>query len=99
MPDSNRNSRAISASVAPKVLAWPKLLARALLSLGLCGAFLWLLSQRLAHLDLAELRTAFGSVSATHWLAALALTGVSFWAVGRSAGFSRRHVAMRSATS
>lgn len=93
MPDSNRNSRAISASVAPKVLAWPKLLARALLSLGLCGAFLWLLSQRLAHLDLAELRTAFGSVSATHWLAALALTGVSFWAVGRYDAVLHRHFA------
>lgn len=93
MPDSNRNSWAISVSAAPVVLAWPKLLARALLSLGLCGAFLWLLLQRLAHLDLAEMRTAFGSVSATHWLAAVVLTGVSFWAVGRYDAVLHRHFA------
>lgn len=93
MPDSNRNSRAVSASAPPVVLAWHKLLARALVSLGLSGLFLWLLSQRLAHLDLAELRAGFGSVTAPHWLAALALTAVSFWAVGRYDAVLHRHFA------
>ena len=93
MPDNRRNSQAISATVTPPGLAWPKLAARAALSLGLCALFLWLLSQRLAHLDLADLRAGFGSVTALHWLAAIALTGVSFWAVGRYDAVLHRHFA------
>ena len=93
MPDNRFHSRAISATAASPGLAWPKLVAQAALSLGLCALFLWLLSQRLAHLDLADLRAGFSNVTTPHWLAALALTGVSFWAIGHYDAVLHRHFA------
>lgn len=55
---------------------------RAVLSLGLLALFAWLLSVRLAEVDLGTVMQAVSGVALGHWLAAVVLTRISFWAVG-----------------
>lgn len=70
---------------------WRRLVLRAVLSLCASAGFLWLLSQRLAHIDLAELIRGFETVGLANWLAALALTLLSFAAVGHYDAVMHRH--------
>lgn len=72
---------------------WPRLAARAILSLALLGLFAWLLSPRLAEVDLAAVTQAVSGVALRHWVAAVVLTGVSFWAVGHYDAVVHRHFA------
>ncbi len=61
----------------------PRLFGRAGVSLALAGLFLWLLSTRLADVDLATIGRAFSGVQFGQWVLAAAATVISFWAVGR----------------
>ncbi len=56
---------------------------RAALSLGLTAAFLWLLSDRLSHIDAQALTDAVWQLAPQQWLQSLGFTALSFWAVGR----------------
>jgi phosphatidylglycerol lysyltransferase len=63
-------------------LDWRRLGARALASLLAAVGFLWLLLQRLQHIDLEALAAGFASVPLLHWGAAMLATALSFWALG-----------------
>jgi phosphatidylglycerol lysyltransferase len=60
-----------------------RFVARAGLTLGLAGLFLWLLATRLTDVDSAAVRRALSDVQALQWSLAIAATAASFWAVGR----------------
>lgn len=70
---------------------WQKLALRAAVSLLISGGFFWLLAQRLADIDLVELRAGFSAVPWRNWSLALGLTGLSFWAVGHYDSVLHRH--------
>lgn len=70
-----------------------QILTRAGLSLAITGLFLWLLSDRLAQIDTAALSRALGRIGPGQWALALALTAVSFWAVGQYDAVVHRHLA------
>lgn len=70
-----------------------RLLARAVLSLGLGGLFVWLLSARLNGVDPAEVGRALSGVPVLQWALALAATAASFRAVGRYDAVVHRHLA------
>lgn len=53
---------------------------------------LWLLAQRIGAVDPAAVAAALAAVTALQWGAALALTGISFWAVGRYDAVLHRHM-------
>jgi phosphatidylglycerol lysyltransferase len=53
---------------------------------------LWLLNQRLASLDMAEVMQAFSAVAPAQWILALAATALSFWAVGKYDDSLHRHL-------
>ncbi|EEW23986.1 phosphatidylglycerol lysyltransferase domain-containing protein [Rhodobacter ferrooxidans] len=72
-----------------------RVLRRIGLSLALASLFLGLLWQRLQTLDLAEVATAFASVSPAQWGLALAATAVSFWAVAQYDVTLHRHLGSR----
>jgi phosphatidylglycerol lysyltransferase len=66
--------------------------AQGLLSLALVLLFLRLLQLRLDSVDIEAVQAAFARVSGWQWLAALALTGLSFHAVGRYDVLIHRHL-------
>lgn len=68
---------------------------RAGLSVALSIGFLWLLADRWAAIDTQALSSAFANLTAGQWLAALALTAASFWAVGRYDAVLHSHFATR----
>lgn len=70
---------------------WHRLLLRAGLSLLISIGFFWLLAQRLSHIDLVDLQAGFAAVPIGNWALALALTGVSFYAVGHYDSVLHRH--------
>lgn len=72
--------------------AIPRQRLRILGAAALTLLFLWLLRQRLASLDLAEVMQAFAAVSLGHWALALAATALSFWAVGQYDASLHRHL-------
>ncbi|MWB77006.1 hypothetical protein GLS40_03080, partial [Pseudooceanicola sp. 216_PA32_1] len=53
---------------------------------------LWLLRDRLAGLEMAEIASAVRAVSPGQWLAAAGATALSFWAVGRYDAVIHRHL-------
>ena len=65
---------------------------RAALSLGLTAVFIWLLSDRLSHLDALALTNAVLHLAPAQWLQALGFTAVSFWAVGHYDAVLHRHL-------
>lgn len=87
----NRPPRSIAATLPQG--QWLRLTGRALLSLALAGLFLWLLSARLAEVDLGAVTQALSGVSLRQWAGAVVLTGVSFWAVGHYDAVLHRHFA------
>ncbi len=89
----NRNRFPRSQAVAVPQAPWLRLTGRALLSLALAGMFLWLLSHRLAEVDIGAVTQALSGVSPRHWLGAVAMTGLSFWAVGHYDAVLHRHFA------
>lgn len=82
-----------SRSTGQNRVRWGELAFRAAISLGLALGMVWLLANRLAHLDFTALGQSFASLQPAQWAAALALTGVSFWAVGRYDAALHRHFA------
>jgi phosphatidylglycerol lysyltransferase len=54
--------------------------------------FIWLLQQRLAALDLAEVTLAFSEVPTGSWIKAVLATTISFWAVGQYDASLHRHL-------
>lgn len=66
---------------------------RALVSLGCLGLFLWLLSERIGRIDTSALIAAVWQLAPRQWAAALALTALSFWAVGRYDAVLHQHLA------
>jgi phosphatidylglycerol lysyltransferase len=70
---------------------WRKMGLRAGLSLLASIGFLWLLSQRLAHIDPAELFSGFETLGLASWTTALGLTLLSFVAVGQYDAVMHRH--------
>ena len=68
---------------------------RAGLSVALSIGFLWLLADRWAAIDTQALSSAFANLTGGQWLAALALTAASFWAVGRYDAVLHSHFATR----
>lgn len=60
-----------------------RLVGRQLATLALLALAAFLLRERIAGLDLAEIGAALRGVSAAQWLGAALFTGVSFWALGR----------------
>lgn len=79
--------RAIAAPVTPVAAA----LARAVVSLGLAGLFVFLLSSRLSSIDLPQVARTVSDVPPLDWLLALLGTAVSFWAVGHYDAVVHRH--------
>ncbi|MGV8955683.1 MAG: phosphatidylglycerol lysyltransferase domain-containing protein [Cypionkella sp.] len=80
------------APVAQEQVNWRKLLARAVLSLLASGGFLWLLSQRLDHIDPADLIAGFETLPLANWITALGLTAISFAAAGQYDAVMHRHL-------
>jgi phosphatidylglycerol lysyltransferase len=72
---------------------WSRIVLRAAVSLAVLAMFVWLLSVRLAHIDLIDLRDGIEGVALPNWLAAIAATCVSFWAVGHYDAVLHRHFA------
>ena len=66
---------------------------RAICSVALVGLFVWMLSQRLSHINWDDVSAGFAGVSLMHWLAAMAATAMSFWAVGHYDAVLHRHFA------
>lgn len=93
MRKDNRYKLAVARAAANSVAVWPRLLLRAAVSLAILALFLWLLANRLTELDLADLHTGVTGVSMAQWAAALILTSISFWAVGRYDAVLHRHFA------
>ncbi|WP_160892856.1 MULTISPECIES: phosphatidylglycerol lysyltransferase domain-containing protein [Pseudooceanicola] len=62
------------------------------LPLGIGGLCLWLLTGRLSGLDPALIWEAFRAVRPGQWLAAIAATAISFWALGRYDAVIHRHL-------
>lgn len=89
----NRNRSPRSHAAALPQGQWLRLTGRAILSLALAGLFLWLLSERLAEVDLAAVTQALSGVSRQHWVGALLMTAISFWAVGHYDAVLHRHFA------
>lgn len=81
----------VNIAVRPPLLPWARLFVRAAVSVGLMMGFLWLLSGRLAQINVAALMAAFGQLQVSQWGAALAFTGLSFWAVGRYDSVLHQH--------
>ena len=73
-------------------LPWLTFGLRALLSVLASVGFIGLLVQRLRHIDLAELAAGFERIAPENWLGALALTGLSFAAVGHYDAALHRHL-------
>ncbi len=71
---------------------WLKFGLRAALSVLVSLGFIWLLLQRLNHIDLAELLAGFERLSPESWLGALALTVVSFTAIGHYDAALHQHL-------
>jgi phosphatidylglycerol lysyltransferase len=88
--NSKIKMQAVALQIVPH---WPKFALRAALSLALSAVFVWLLSVRLAHIDLMTLRDGVEAVSLGQWLAALVATAISFWAVGHYDAVLHRHFA------
>jgi phosphatidylglycerol lysyltransferase len=92
-----RLKRAAAACTAARVVLAPqmgsplRLLGRAAITLALGTLFVWLLSQRLAELDMEQLHTAVARVSAAQWLGAAGLTCAAFGAVGYYDAVLHRH--------
>lgn len=81
--------QATGAAAAPAL--WPRLALRAALSCAIAGLFLWLLAARLQEIDPGALMQALGAVPLAQWLAAMAFTGLSFWALGQYDAVLHRH--------
>lgn len=64
-------------------LRWRSVLARQGGAIALAGLAAWALRDRLLAIDVAAVAGALATVPATGWLAAIALTAVSFAAIGR----------------
>jgi len=71
---------------------WPgRVAARMGGSLALLFIFGWLLSDRIAQIDIAAVKAVFFSLGVRQWLSALGFTGLSFWAVGRYDAVLHKH--------
>lgn len=68
-----------------------RLAPRAALSLGLSWALLWLLADRLSHIDVKALGHALWLLSPLQWGQSIGFTALSFWAVGRYDDVLHRH--------
>lgn len=66
---------------------------RILVSLGLALGFGLVLADRISQIDAVALGLAFGQIAPGQWLAALASTALSFWAVGHYDAVVHRHFA------
>lgn len=88
--NKNIKMRAVALQMLPH---WPRFVLRAGLSLALSALFVWLLSMRLAHIDLMVLRDGVNAVSLAQWLAASCATAISFWAIGHYDAVLHRHFA------
>lgn len=75
-----------------KAWAIPRHTVRLLAAFSATLGFLWLLGQRLAHLNIAEVARAFADVPVANWALALIATAVSFWAIGRYDASLHRHI-------
>lgn len=62
-----------------------------MLPIGFGALFIWLLWQKSATLDWGSVSAAFGSIPLWRWGAALAATGVSFWAIAQYDVIAHRH--------
>ena len=71
---------------------WRRSGLHAALSVLASAGFVWLLSRRLAHIDLAALAAGFAGLGLAHWLTALGFTLLSFAAIGRYDAVIHRHL-------
>jgi phosphatidylglycerol lysyltransferase len=69
------------------------LVQRLAISTGIAAFCLWLMSDRLASIDLAALRAGIGAVQPHQWAAASLATAISFLAVGQYDAVIHRHLA------
>lgn len=67
-----------------------KLAARQMLPMGIAVVLVWLMWDRIQGLDMASIGAGFRTVGPLQWLMALALSALSFWAVGRYDGVGHR---------
>ena len=93
MAEFTRNQSPRSMAAALPQGQWLRISGRAVLSLALAGLFLWLLSERLAEVDLAAVTQALSGVSQLHWAGAILMTAISFWAVGHYDAVLHRYFA------
>ena len=84
-----RSVRSVAAALPPQ--QWLRITLRAVASLALAALFLWLLAKRLADVDFGAVAQAISGVDGLHWAGAVALTGISFWAVGHYDAVLHRH--------
>ena len=91
MTDQGWIAGAIRQGVAPSQAPLGRLMLRAALSLAAMAGLIWLLADRWAQIDTKALTTAFAGLGLGQWGIALALTALSFWAVGRYDTVIHRH--------
>ncbi|WP_343115457.1 phosphatidylglycerol lysyltransferase domain-containing protein [Ostreiculturibacter nitratireducens] len=60
--------------------------------LAIAAVFLWLLRDRVSHVDAGAVLAALGEVTLAQWTAALGATALSFWAVGHYDAVLHRHL-------
>ena len=76
----------------PDMAAVLRHLPRLALTAALSSLFLWLLSQRLAEVDMAAVGQAVAQTSLGSWAAAAVLTAIAYWAVGQYDVLLHRHL-------
>ncbi|QBF32101.1 phosphatidylglycerol lysyltransferase domain-containing protein [Thalassococcus sp. S3] len=79
---------------APRLSQRHRLLAalRHGIPLSLAALCLWVVTQRLQHIDTDILRAGLQDISPTRWVLAAPLSAVSFWALGRYDAVAHRHL-------
>lgn len=90
--EKHSNPAQAMARAEDQSLHWLKFGLRALLSVLASVGFIWLLLQRLDHIELADLVTGFERLAPENWVGALVLTGLSFAAVGHYDAAWHRHL-------
>lgn len=96
----NRLAHAIAAPLEPTL--WDQFLKQFLrqaLPIGLATVFVALLAKNIAHMQFANIKIAFLTVSVTQWGIAAVATAMSFWVIGRYDAVIHRHLATKSPNS